>query len=85
MFTDKEVKVGCTDWLEMEIRIKEDARPVCAKVGPLSNAEKDNLQAQLDSWLKDGVITPAESPWGSPLVPVAKKDRETGGRRTSEP
>ena len=49
VFTDDEVKVGCTDWLEMEIRIKEDARPVCAKVRPLSNAQKDNLPAQLDS------------------------------------
>ena len=60
----------CTDWLEMEMRIKEDARPVCAKVRPLSIAQKDNLRTQLDSWLKDGVI----SPWGLPLVPVAKKD-----------
>ena len=77
VFTDEEVKVGCTDWLEMEIRIKEDARPVCAKVRPLSNAQKANLQDQLNSWLKDGVIAPAESPWGSPLVPVAKRDGET--------
>ena len=77
VFTDEEVKVGKTDWMEMHIRVKPDARPVCAKVRPLSKAQKDNLRAQLDSWLKDGVITPAESPWGSPLVPVAKKDGET--------
>ena len=38
VFTDKEVRVGLTDWLEMEIRMKEDARPVCAKVRPLSTA-----------------------------------------------
>ena len=77
VFTDKEVRVGLTDWLEMEIRMKEDARPVCAKVRPLSTAQKANLRAQLDSWFKDGMISPTESPWGSPLVPVAKKDRET--------
>merc|ERR1712155_82732 len=77
VFTDDDVKVGCTDWVEMEIRIKENARPVCAKVRPLSSAQKANLRAQIDSWLKDGVIVPAESPWGSPLVPVAKKDGET--------
>ena len=43
--------------MEMHIRVKPDARPVCAKVRPLSKAQKDNLRAQLDSWLKDGVIT----------------------------
>ena len=77
VFTDEEVKVGYTDWLEMEIWIKEDARPVCAKVRPLSSAQKANLQEQLNLWLKDGVIAPAESPLGSLLVPVAKKDGET--------
>ena len=61
----------------MEIHIKKNARPVCAKVRPLSNAQKTNLQAQLNSWLKDGVIAPVKSHWGSPLVPVAKKDGET--------
>ena len=46
--------------MEMHIRVQPDARPVCAKVRPLSKVQKDNLRAQLDSWLKDGVITPAE-------------------------
>ena len=31
----------------------------------------------LDSWLRDGIITPAESPLGTSLVPVAKKDGKT--------
>ena len=53
--------MGRTDWLEMEIRIKEDAHPVCAKVRPLSTAQKANLRAQLESWLKDGVISQPNS------------------------
>ena len=61
----------------MDIRAKEGPKPVCAKVSPLSNMQKENLKAQLDSWLQDGIITPAESPWGSPLVPVAKKNGVT--------
>ena len=85
VFTDKDVKVGCTDWVKMEIRIQEDARPVCAKVRPLSKISKDNLKQQLNLWLKDGVILLTESPWGSPLVPVAKKDGRPGGPWTSEP
>ena len=58
VFTNEEVKVGKTDWMEMEIRVQPDARPVCAKVRLLSKVQKDNLKAQLDSWLKDGVIIP---------------------------
>ena len=42
---------------------------------------KPHLQAshieQIESWLRDGVIAPADSPRGSPLVPVAKKDGST--------
>merc|ERR1711951_328380 len=57
VFTDDEVKVGCTDWVEMEIRLKEDAR----QSRPLSSVQKNNLHAQLDSFLKDGVIAPTES------------------------
>ena len=77
VFTDKEVKAGCTDRVKVEIRVKEDARPICAKIRLLSNMQKDNLKVQLDSLLKDGINTPAESPWGSPLIPVAKKDGKT--------
>ena len=73
VFTDEEVKVGCTNWLEMEIRIKEDAHQGQAP----EYTQKDNLRAQLDSWLKDGVISPAESLWGLPLFPVAKKHGDT--------
>ena len=43
----------------------------------LCNVQKDNLKVQLDSWLKDRIIKPAESPWGSPLALVAKKDGKT--------
>ena len=43
----------------------------------LSEHQTKDLQAQIAGWLKDGVVEPAESPWGSPLVPVAKKDGAT--------
>ena len=51
VFTDEEVKAGCTNWINMEIRRKDGAKPVCAKVRPLSNIQKENLKAQLDSLL----------------------------------
>ena len=42
----------------------------------MNPAQKDNLQAQIDEWLEQGVIKPSVSSWVSPLVPVKKKDRQ---------
>ena len=33
-----------------------------------------DLKEQLDEWIQQGVMKPANSPWASPLVPVKKKD-----------
>ena len=38
---------------------------------------KANLKVQLDDWLRDCVIEPADSPWASPLVPVKKKNGDS--------
>ena len=32
---------------------------------------------QLDEWIQQGIIEPANSPWASTLVPVKKKDGRT--------
>ena len=45
VFTVKEEKAGCTDWIDMEIRVKEGAKPVCANVRLLSNVQKEHLKA----------------------------------------
>ena len=41
---------------------------------PLSFQQRESLKAQLQVWLRDGVIRAGNSPWGSALVPVLKKD-----------
>ncbi len=35
------------------------------------------MEAQLETWLAEGVIKPSSSPWSSPLVPIKKKDGST--------
>ena len=37
--------------------------------------QRANLKEQLDEWIQQGVIKPANSPWASPLVPVKKDGR----------
>ena len=34
-----------------------------------------SLKEQIDSWLRDDIIDLAESPWASPIIHMAKKDR----------
>ena len=77
VFTDSDVAVGKTDLLKMKIVLEPDVTPVRAAVRRIKPSLQSCLREQLDSWLKDGVIAPAVSPWGSPLVPVAKKDGTT--------
>lgn len=35
------------------------------------------MKAQIDEWLREGVICPSKSPWSSPLTPVKRKDGRT--------
>ena len=77
VFTDSDVAVGKTDVLKMKIVLESNVTPVRAAVRKIKPQHQESLRKQIDSWLQDGVIAPAVSPWGSPLVPVAKKDGTT--------
>ena len=61
----------------MDIKLVKGATPVRAPVQRIKPALETSLKEQIDSWLRDDVIAPAESPWASPLVLVAKKDGST--------
>ena len=37
----------------------------------------EQMKDQLDEWIQQGIIEPANSPWASPLVQVKKKDGRT--------
>ena len=43
----------------------------------LNPNQRANLKDQLDEWIQQGIIEPANSPWALPLVPVKKKDGRT--------
>ena len=44
---------------------------------PLNPDQRANLMEQLDDWIQQGIIEPANSPWASPLIPVKKEDGRT--------
>ncbi len=66
---------GTTSLLKHRI-ITEDVPPIKCKYRPINPALEPDLRIQLDKWLKDDVIEPANSPWSSNLVAAKKK----GGR-----
>ena len=68
-------RVGETS-MEVELKLKEGAKPPQAKARPLNPPMLDNLREQLRQWQEDGVIEPSTSEFSSPLVPVKKKSGE---------
>lgn len=77
VFTDEGRAVGRVEdsfFHSFRIQLEPGARPVKEGIRPLSHQQKEALKEQLRIWLRDGVIRPGTSPWGSALVPVRKKD-----------
>ena len=77
IFASPERQTGTTDLMEFDVEVEEDARPVKSKLRPLNPKQRESLREQLDTWEKEKVIEPTNSPWASPLVPVLKKDGTT--------
>ena len=66
-----------TDILELKIELEAEAIPKRSRVRSLNPDQRANLKEQLDKWIQQGVIEPANSPWASPSVLVKKKDGRT--------
>ena len=69
-----------TELLKMRIVLSKDAVPVRAPVRKIKPHLLGSHMTHIDSWLRDGIISPAVSLSGSTLAPVAKKN----GRWTVE-
>ena len=50
------------------------AAPIKCRYRAVSPTLEDNLRQQLDQWLEQGIIEPANSPWSANLVAVTKKN-----------
>lgn len=56
------------------IEVYPDSKPYSRKPYRLSDAEAQELKAQLDKELSKGWIRPSQSEWGAPVLFVPKKD-----------
>ena len=74
VFLKKGDKLGCTDVLEFEIKLKEDARPFKASPYRTNPKLRKEISQQVKQLLEDGIIHPSVSPFGSPVLLVSKAD-----------
>ena len=65
--------MGRQIYWSLRIELEPGSVPKRSKVRPLNPDESVNLQEQLDEWIQQGIIKPANSPWAL-SVPVKKKD-----------
>ncbi|GFU50089.1 retrovirus-related Pol polyprotein from transposon 412 [Trichonephila clavipes] len=59
--------------IELDIALIDD-EPIFHKPRRLPFAERDIVDAQVDEWVKNGIVEPCSSPYASQVVVVKKKD-----------
>ncbi|GFT05327.1 retrovirus-related Pol polyprotein from transposon 297 [Trichonephila clavipes] len=59
--------------IELDIALT-DVEPIFHKPRRLPFAERDIVDAQVDEWVKNGIVEPCSSPYASQVVVVKKKD-----------
>ncbi|GFT71627.1 retrovirus-related Pol polyprotein from transposon 17.6 [Trichonephila clavipes] len=69
-YTPKKTK---TVNIELDIALTDD-EPIFHKPRCLPFAERDIVDAQVDEWVKNGIVEPCSSPYASQVVVVKKKD-----------
>lgn len=62
--------------VSMKLILRDD-EPVYQRPRRLSASEKEVVNAQIDEWLRDGIIRPSLSEYASPIVLVKKKNGST--------
>src|SRR5258708_13960694 len=59
---------------DLQINVKESAKPIHGPISSLSPPELTALWEFLKEHTRNGFICPSKSPWGSPILFVKKKD-----------
>ncbi|XP_011858346.1 PREDICTED: uncharacterized protein LOC105555908, partial [Vollenhovia emeryi] len=59
--------------IKMKLVLKDDD-PVCLSPRRLAMAERNEINAQIDEWLENGIVRPSVSDYASPVVLAKKKD-----------
>jgi hypothetical protein len=61
--------------IQVEIPMKPGAEPVSLPPFPVSPANREVIDKQMDSWIQLGVIEPSKSPWAAPVFIVYRNGK----------
>ena len=68
-------EVGTMTGVKAKVILKEGATPKYFKPRQMAYALKPKVEMEIDRLVQTGIISPVSySDWGTPIVPVAKKD-----------
>lgn len=67
-----------TNIFQQKIRLKQDAHPVYIKPYRLPHAQKEEIHAQIEKMVENGICEAAKSQWSAPLLIVPKKADSNG-------
>ena len=73
LFSESNEDFGETDLIQHDI-ITDGSAPLKQKIKPVNPTLQENLDKQIDVWLKADIIEEANSPWNSRMLAVPKKD-----------
>ena len=59
---------------EFKIDLEDETRPIHTPLCKLSTLELEEVKKQIQDMLENGIIRPSESPYGTPVLFVPKKD-----------
>lgn len=74
-------KLSCTDVLKHTIQLKEDTAPINLRPYRLPEAQKEEVQKQIDKMLEEQIIEPSISPWSAPIILIPKKIDSSGKKK----
>lgn len=59
----------------IEIHLKPNSQPVSLPPFPVSPANREVMDKQVDAWIQLGVIEPSKSPWAAPAFIVYRNNK----------
>jgi hypothetical protein len=74
-------KLTCTNAIKHSINVIPDMSPISTKSYRLAEAQKAEIDKQIDKLLREGMVEESNSMWNSPLLVVPKKDDTSGEKK----
>ena len=66
-------RLSCTDTVKHAIPLETGTVPINTRLYRLPDSQKEEIEKQVTSLLKEGIIVQSNSPWNSPILVVPKR------------